>query len=123
MREPYDPDAPVPPRTWLDDPGVVQRSTRPVTRGALKGRWYAYVMRRLDEIGRGEGDFTGLKVPAPAVVERARQEALTWPPDRPTPSVVPTEDGGVLFAWHKDGHSTLIEVDETGEVERIEWTD
>jgi hypothetical protein len=67
-------------------------------------RWDAYVTRRLDELERGEGDFTDLKRPSAAAVTHARQVAAqVFRDTTPTPSVVPDEDGNVLFVWHKSG--------------------
>jgi hypothetical protein len=66
-------------------------------------QWGAYVTARLDELGRGEGDYEGFRRPAGAVVGRAREVAAqTFRDTTPTPSVVPDEDGNVLFVWHKN---------------------
>jgi hypothetical protein len=63
-----------------------------------------YVARRLGELERGEGDYTGLKRPSAATVARAREVAVrTFRDSTPAPSVVPDEDGNVLFIWHRNG--------------------
>jgi hypothetical protein len=74
-------------------------------------RWRRYVDRRLSQLERGEGDFTGLQRPINAVVERARVISNTlFRADTPTPSVVPSEDGNIQFIWHKAGWELEIEV-------------
>ena len=68
-------------------------------------RWGAYVSQRLGELERGEGDYTGLKQPSAATVAFARRMAAeTFRDTTPTPSVVPTPDGGIDFVWHKNGY-------------------
>jgi hypothetical protein len=68
-------------------------------------RWGAYVTQRLDELERGEGDYTDLKRPSAATVAHARKVAAeTFRDSTPTPSVVPTADGGIDFVWHKNGY-------------------
>lgn len=67
-------------------------------------RWGAYVSQRLDELERGEGDYTDLKRPSAAVVVLARKTAAeNFRDTTPTPSVVPTAEGGIDFVWHKNG--------------------
>jgi hypothetical protein len=74
-------------------------------------RWYRYVSKRLRELGNGEHDFTGFQVPTAAVVDYARVVASrVFKPEIPTPSVVPSEDGSVLFIWHKSGWDLEIDV-------------
>ena len=78
-------------------------------------RWGAYVEQRLTELERGDGDFTGLQHPTATTVQHARRVAAeTFRDTTPTPSVVPTEEGDVAFAWHKNGMDAEIEVSETG---------
>jgi hypothetical protein len=77
-------------------------------------RWGAYVSQRLDEMGRGEGDYTGLRRPSAATVAHARKVAAeTFRDDTPAPSVVPGADGGIYFVWHKNGYDAEICVTET----------
>jgi hypothetical protein len=67
-------------------------------------RWGAYVNQRLDELERGEGDYTELKRPSAVTVAHARKAAAeTFRDTTPSPSVVPTSDGGISFVWHKNG--------------------
>ncbi len=76
-------------------------------------RWGAYVEQRLGELERGEGDYTELKQPSVATLARARQVAAeTLRDTTPTPSVVPDEEGSVLFVWHKNGVDAEITVTE-----------
>ena len=68
-------------------------------------RWGAYVEQRLGELERGEGDYTGLRRPSAATVAHARKAAAeTFRDTTPAPSVVPTDDGGIDFVWHKNGY-------------------
>ena len=67
-------------------------------------RWRRYVEQRLRELSLGAHNFTGLRVPSGHVVDLAARVAQDWfYPDTPTPSVLPSEDGEVLFVWHKAG--------------------
>jgi hypothetical protein len=79
-------------------------------------RWGPYVEQRLDDIRQGkgrehwEGDW-----PAPAVADAAWTTAAeTLPDEAPTPSVVPTEEGGIDLVWHKGGWDIEIEIDREG---------
>jgi hypothetical protein len=78
---------------------------------SVSPRWGGYVYRRLSEILVGAHDFTGLKVPSDKVGRLAWDTAinfLSW--DTPTPSVLPSEDGEILFVWHKAGWDIEISV-------------
>lgn len=82
---------------------------------AVVPRWSRYVERRLKEIRSGAHDFTGLQVPSSQVVDLARQLAWNWfYPDTPTPSVLPSENGDVLYVWHKAGWDVEICVGREG---------
>jgi hypothetical protein len=74
-------------------------------------RWYGYVSRRLRELRDGKYDFTGFEIPSSEVIEQARFVAMSlFRPDTPTPSVVPSEEGDVLYVWHKSGWDLEIDV-------------
>jgi hypothetical protein len=74
-------------------------------------RWYRYVSKRLRELGAGEYDFTGFQIPTTEVVELARGVANNlFRPQTPTPSIVPSEDGDILYIWHKAGWDLEIDV-------------
>ncbi len=74
-------------------------------------RWAKYVGRRLSALRMGAFDFTGLQIPAPTVVDRAWVVAWSYlHPATLPPSVVPSEDGDILFIWHKSGWDLEIEV-------------
>jgi hypothetical protein len=82
-------------------------------------RWHKYVYQRIEELRAAEYDFTGLKVPPEFVVDRAWSMATAlFKADTPTPSVVPSEDGNVLFVWHRAGWELEIEV---GAEEIVLW--
>ena len=78
-------------------------------------RWGTYVSQRLGEMERGEGDYTGLRQPSAATVAHARKVAAeTFRDTTPTPSVVPDDEGAVLFVWRKNGMDVEIAVTEDG---------
>ena len=77
-------------------------------------RWGAYVEQRLGELERGEGDYTGLRKPSAGTVAYAREVAAeTFRDGTPTPSVVPTAEGGIDFVWRKNGYDVEICITET----------
>jgi len=80
-------------------------------------RWGPYVERRLEDIRRGEGrDQWDGEWPAPTVADAAWATATeTLPDEAPTPSVVPTGDGGIDLVWHKGGWDIELEVHPDGE--------
>jgi hypothetical protein len=73
-------------------------------------RWRDYVSLRLSRLRRGDGDFTGLTQPTEEIVRRARNVTSLFKANTPTPSVVPSEDGDILFIWQKAGWELEIEV-------------
>lgn len=78
-------------------------------------RWSEYVTRRLTELRVGAFDFTGLRIPAGPVINAAWAIAIgSFHHDTPTPSVLPSEDGDILFVWHKAGWDIEIEVGTEG---------
>lgn len=67
-------------------------------------RWATYIAGRLAALRRGDGDFAGLRQPTAQTVDRAEQVAADLFRDNtPTPSLVPSPEGTVLFVWHKAG--------------------
>ena len=74
-------------------------------------RWHKYVSERMQELKDGEDDFSELPRPTHLVVDRAWQVAtLILQSNTPTPSVVPSDDGNVVFVWHKARWDLEIEV-------------
>lgn len=70
-----------------------------------------YVTRRLQEIRDGKGSWEGLKRPHRKTMDRADDFADMYFTELiPTPSVVPTEDGHVLFVWQENDLDLEIEV-------------
>lgn len=76
-------------------------------------RWTEYVITRLSELDRGAFSFTDLQLPSTAAIDRARNVVLdTLKFNTPTPSVVPSEYGSVVFVWHRAGWDVEFEIDE-----------
>ncbi len=74
----------------------------------------AYVYQRLNELGEGSYDFTGLNIPSLLTIDRARSIAFeTLGRNIPTPSVVPSEEGAVMFVWRKAGWDLEFEITES----------
>lgn len=77
----------------------------------VESRWRRYVSERLHRIESGVDREGGEPYPSPITVSRARMFAeYLFTPRTATPSVVPTDDGGVSFVWHKGGFDVDIEV-------------
>ena len=83
-------------------------------------KWLPYVMSRLQELlvlAYEPDDET--PSPHPEAVQRALSELVRFMSrETPTPSVVPTFDGGVQFVWHKAGWDVEVEV---GPKETLLW--
>lgn len=83
-------------------------------------RWLSYVMTRLQALLALAYEPDD-EVPTPHLeaIHRALPELSRFMrADTPTPSVVPTVDGGVQFVWHKRGWDLEIEV---GPKETLLW--
>jgi hypothetical protein len=90
---------------------IESQSTPGLERLTSDSRWHKYVYRRIQELKNGEDDFSELPQPASFVIDRAWQVATrVLHPNTPTPSVVPSEDGNVVFVWHKARWDLEIEV-------------
>jgi hypothetical protein len=88
---------------------ITNTAARTVVQDGL--RWNSYVARRLTAIQNGTNDFTGLKIPSLWVVDRAWAVARSYfKSSTPPPSVVPTEDGNILYIWRKSGWELHVEV-------------
>ncbi len=75
-----------------------------------RSRWFHYVARRLAELATGQSVSD---MPAPSAVlcnEAFRVAEWLFDPDTPTPSVVPSEDGAVLFVWRSQPLELEIEI-------------
>ena len=83
-------------------------------------RWLPYVIGRLRELLHFAYDpDEGLPPPHPEAIQRALPELIRFMRvDAPTPSVVPTFEGGVQFVWHKGGWDVEVEV---GPNETLVW--
>jgi len=108
-----------------DDLAVFAPRARPVfrvrvSRAEETPRWLPYVMTRLQELMTlaYEPDDE-VPAPHPEAIQRALHELIRFMRfDTPTPSVVPTFDGGVQFVWHKGGWDIEVEV---GPKETLLW--
>lgn len=76
-------------------------------------RWLDYVMQRLNALSDrlGEPEEGSAPLADPRALERALEELRTaLGAQTPSPSVVPTVEGGVQFVWHQAGWDIEIEV-------------
>jgi hypothetical protein len=82
-------------------------------------RWLPYIMSRLGELQVVEEPDDEVPTPYPEALNRALPELIRFMRiDTPTPSVVPTYEGGVQFVWHKGGWDVEVEV---GPKETLVW--
>ncbi len=78
---------------------------------SIATKWGSYVTRRITELLMGAHDFSGLQVPADKTGRRAWDLAVKlFHPNTPVPSVLPSENGEILFVWHKAGWDIEITV-------------
>ena len=74
-------------------------------------RWLNYVTVRLNDMAARREPLEDLPIPSAMALRRAFQVAFsTFPPDMPAPSVGTTLEGGVEFAWHRNGWDLEISV-------------
>ena len=79
-------------------------------------RWLTYVASRLLQMAQHNRQPNEI-YPDVRILQRAWSEAIDlFHTNTPTPSVVPSDDGGVLFIWHKGGWDLEIEVRESSSV-------
>jgi hypothetical protein len=76
-------------------------------------RWFNYLKRRLDYLQNypvpDTADDDAYPKPPEETVKTAWQIAYKlFDVDTPTPSIVPADEGGVEFAWHKNGWDLVI---------------
>jgi hypothetical protein len=87
--------------------------------GLATSRWHGYVIRRLAELASGQYSYYQEPLPVTAACERALREAEgLFRPNTPTPSVVASDDGNVMFIWR----SAVLELEiEIGSEETAVW--
>jgi len=76
-------------------------------------RWFKYISRRLDDLERYpivDADDDYPKPPMETIREAWSVVCELFDSRTPTPSVVPAEEGGIEFAWHKNGWDIVISV-------------
>ena len=98
----------------IDDSAYWERVDACIRTTTEPSRWFRYVWRRLDQLESGENrDDPEESYPTPQTVSYAREVAqILFKPRTPTPSVVPGDNGGVAFVWHKGGLDIELSVDE-----------
>jgi len=95
-------------RDFVTDPGIIF-ITRQVN--ISRSRWYAYVTKRLAELASGRTDYSDMPLPPHAACARALTLAENlFDLNTPTPSVVPSEEGTVVFVWRSQALELEIEV-------------
>jgi hypothetical protein len=103
---------------WISRAGTTARmSTTNLPRGfQIRVRveedapqWLAYVMSRLNSLG-GQVNEADPWADEEALERALHDLATVLEPEMPAPSVVPSEEHGVLFVWHRAGWDVEIEV-------------
>jgi hypothetical protein len=96
--------------SWVPYP-TQQIGTRTILRPV--SRWFSYVNMRLHQMA--EHQLTSHAYPDAPIIQRAWSEAVSlFPLSAPTPSVVPSDEGGVAYVWHKRGWDLEIDVRQDG---------
>lgn len=99
-------------RTVADRPAPSPWSTRRSL--SKQSRWLPYVVRRLTQMRDEQTPDRGC-YPGPVVLSEALHVAATvFDAGTATPSVVPSEEGGVQFVWHRAGWDVELEVEPDG---------
>jgi hypothetical protein len=76
-------------------------------------RWFNYVKRRLDELEQADDvddEDTYPKPPLETILKAWETGCRLFKSNTPTPSVVPSDEGGIEFAWHKYGWDLVISI-------------
>lgn len=73
--------------------------------GGKPPRWFAFIERQLNAIANSTSEeLDGYPCPPAESIEAARKFAFTYlEGNTPTPSVVPSSEGGIEFIWYKGG--------------------
>lgn len=72
--------------------------------------WVAYISRRLKKLAdRAPGEAP--PIPSEILAETWKEALRTLPARCPTPSVVPSEEGGVDLVWHKGGWDVEMSIE------------
>ena len=79
---------------------------------ARRSRWRAYVAERFRQLAEriGEPGYPSLE----ALNRALHSVDFLLPPTTPTPSVLPSEEGGVELIWQRNGWDVQVELDEAG---------
>ena len=74
-------------------------------------RWIEYVAERLSQMEDNRLSDVEPTLQMGATLQAWYVALRYFPPNTPTPSVVPSENGGVQFVWHKGGWDVEFEVE------------
>jgi hypothetical protein len=93
-------------------PLSVSTAAATINRIEPTSRWFSYVERRMKELADDEEGIDGYPARDQTVINEAwLNAAQLFGPNTPTPSVVPTVQGGIEFVWHKTGWDLELAVD------------
>jgi hypothetical protein len=82
----------------------------------VEPRWLSFLEKRLNSLrSLNAEDLDGTPPPPPSTLHDSFSFAIKYfPRDLPTPSIVPSSEGGVEFIWFKSGWHLEIEITESG---------
>ncbi len=93
-------------------PMPVSTAAATIRRIEPTSRWFSYVERRMRELADDEEGIDGYPArDQPVISDAWLNAAQLFGPNTPTPSVVPTVQGGIEFVWHKTGWDLELAVD------------
>ena len=73
-----------------------------------------YVLGRLNEMRASADPESGVHIAASSIARAWTEGLRLLDEDTPTPSVLPSDDSGITFVWHKGGWDVELAIDAVG---------